>query len=511
MPRISFASHEKAQYWSTKNTKDPHNVSLKSAKKCWFDCNVCNHSFSSAPKTVVKGHWCPYCANQAVCGDINCVQCLEKSFASHEKAQYWSNRNLSLPINVLKGSPKKYWFRCDKCPHEFESQLSGITGERNRWCKYCSNQALCNNDDCKDCFDKSFASHEKSQFWSLRNIKTPREIFKKSDSIKYWFKCPKCPHEFEKNCAHILNGSFCPYCASANGSLCTDETCQECFKKSFASHEKAQYWSIENDKSPREVRQCSDDKYWFKCYKCPHEFKSVLKCITKGQWCPYCAEPCKQLCDEKECSYCFDKSFASHERSQYWSFKNVKNAREVCITSGKKFWFKCIDCDKEFETVIASVTKNNTWCPYCVNKTEKKLYDFLKDHYVVICQYRAEWCINDATGIKLPFDFCIIDHKIIIELDGSQHFRQIMNWRTPEEQQIVDHHKQMKANLNSFSMIRISQEDVLFDKIDWKRVLIDNIQDICAKLQPINIYLSSNDKYDIFKHNFEIYMRNKQQ
>jgi hypothetical protein len=86
-----------------------------------------------------------------------------------------------------------------------------------------------------------------------------------------------------------------------------------------------------------------------------------------------------------------------------------------------------------------------------------------------------------------------------------------MNWRTPEEQQIVDHHKQMKANLNSFSMIRISQEDVLFDKIDWKRVLIDNIQDICAKLQPINIYLSSNDKYDIFKHNFEIYMRNKQQ
>ena len=40
---------------------------------------------------------------------------------------------------------------------------------------------LCNNIDCKICYEKSFASHEKSKYWSAKNgdIK-PREIFKSS-------------------------------------------------------------------------------------------------------------------------------------------------------------------------------------------------------------------------------------------------------------------------------------------------------------------------------------------
>jgi hypothetical protein len=30
----------------------------------------------------------------------------------------------------------------------------------------------------------------------------------------------------------------------------------------------------------------------------------------------------KQLCDNLECKICFEKSFASHEKSKYWSDKN---------------------------------------------------------------------------------------------------------------------------------------------------------------------------------------------
>ena len=34
----------------------------------------------------------------------------EKSFASHEKAKYWSSKNELKPEGVARGSNKKYWF-----------------------------------------------------------------------------------------------------------------------------------------------------------------------------------------------------------------------------------------------------------------------------------------------------------------------------------------------------------------------------------------------------------------
>jgi hypothetical protein len=55
---------------------------------------------------------------------------------------------------------------------------------------------LCENEDCQTCFEKSFASHEKSKYWSDKNgIVKPRQVFK-SVNTKYWFDCD-CGHEFE--------------------------------------------------------------------------------------------------------------------------------------------------------------------------------------------------------------------------------------------------------------------------------------------------------------------------
>ena len=46
----------------------------------------------------------------------------DRSFASHEKAKCWSEKNGEVkPKDVYKGSSKKYWFDCDKCHHSFES------------------------------------------------------------------------------------------------------------------------------------------------------------------------------------------------------------------------------------------------------------------------------------------------------------------------------------------------------------------------------------------------------
>ena len=56
---------------------------------------------------------------------------------------------------------------------------------------------------------------------------------------------------------------------------------------------------------------------------------------------------------------------------------------------------------------------------------------------------------------------CLEDFKIIIELDGAQHFKQVRNWQSPEEQLIKDKYKMEQANINGYSVLRLLQEDVI--------------------------------------------------
>ncbi len=84
-------------------------------------------------------------------------------------------------------------------------------------------------------------------------------------------------------------------------------------------------------------------------------------------------------------------------------------------------------------------------CQLCFTKTEGILYNKLLENYPdVISQFRAKWCKNKK---YLPFDFCIPSKNIIIELDGGQHFKQVRNWKTPEEQQRLDIYKMECAKL----------------------------------------------------------------
>ena len=128
----------------------------------------------------------------------------------------------------------------------------------------------------------------------------------------------------------------------------------------------------------------------------------------------------------------------------------------------------------------------------------------------IITQFKQEWCKNINC---FPFDFCITEHKIIIELDGPQHFIQVSNWTPPEEQLKNDKYKEKCANDNGYSTIRIIQNDVWKDKYDWCKELCETIENIrngnnqryenVDSKNPrfhkvVNIYLCKNNEYEKF-------------
>ena len=132
-------------------------------------------------------------------------------------------------------------------------------------------------------------------------------------------------------------------------------------------------------------------------------------------------------------------------------------------------------------------------CPNCVNKTEGKLLNILQDNYYysdIITQFKVDWCKNKTF---LPFDFLIEEHKIIIELDGRQHFKQISNWKSSKETQKRDKYKMKCANDNGYSVIRIFQEDVWDDKFNWFEILEDSIEYIVHNKLVLNVFISKDE------------------
>jgi very-short-patch-repair endonuclease len=293
--------------------------------------------------------------------------------------------------------------------------------------------------------------------------------------------------------------NWCGFCSNPPKKLCNDEKCKICFNNSFASHPKSICWSYENKLIPRQLFKNADRrKFKFNC-ECGHKLEMVLKQISsQGHWCSYCSH--QKLCEYKECELCLKNSFASVERSKYLNDKNI-NPRSLFKSTNKKFDFDCDVCNKVFTCQLSDVTKG-VWCSFCVNKTEQILFDKLKGSYITLeRQYKVDWCKNSKSNRYLPFDFVIEERKIIIELDGKQHFEQIGKWQTPEKTRENDLYKMNCANENGFSIIRILQKDVYYNKYDWLIELINNVEKITNESKVQNIYMCKNNEYKDFDIN----------
>lgn len=466
-----------------KNNRKQRKTSRRNCIQCRKMYDVYSHSDSvcwecitlSRERNMVEKQECRHKKiGKNLCGDAQCLICYRLSFNSHYRSLCWSSENSKTPREVSKMSNKKYQFDCE-CGHVFSSCLCTIAN--NIWCPYCGPHCrkLCERDDCSLCYNNSFAASPRAKYWNveLNNGVKPREVALTANK-KFWFDC-LCGHSFLMCLGNISADQWCPYCSSSK-KLCDNEDCEQCFRNSFASVPQSQYWSYERngDVKPRNVTKCSDKKYWFNCV-CGHEFSSQLGNIVHGQWCAYCCFPCKKLCENETCDMCFSNSFASVSQSQHWSHElnNGVTPRTIAIKTNKKYWFDCPKCKISFKMCIYSVTKG-CWCQNCTKKTERKLHTFLNTLFTVhdvVREMRFEWCVNDNTGHKLPFDFYIKSLKLLIELDGDQHFRQVWNWKTPKEHQERDIYKMKCAIDNEMTIVRLLQEDVLYDRYDWKSAL----------------------------------------
>lgn len=143
--------------------------------------------------------------------------------------------------------------------------------------------------------------------------------------------------------------------------MCGD--CDLCYPLSFASHPRAENWSERNELTAREVFKKSNLKFWFQCLVCLHEFEACPYNVKIDKFCGFCSQPTRRLCWDLSCDWCYDRSFASHPRSLYWSTENSVSPRSITLNSNSEFWFDC-SCGHIVLLKISHVARGS-WCPVC--------------------------------------------------------------------------------------------------------------------------------------------------
>ena len=208
--------------------------------------------------------------------------------------------------------------------------------------------------------------------WSKKNLPlTPDGITFGSNKVVWWKG--SCGHEWQTSVKARSKGEKCPICSGVRAVAGINDL--STLKPGLASE-----WSKKNEIKPTEVTVGSHKKVIWKC-RLGHEWTASVKSRSiNGSGCPYCSHN-KVLVGFNDLATVVPKV------ADEWSEKNEKKPTEVTAFANRKAWWKCRDCDYEWNTLI-STRSGGSKCPCCSGYTFIKGRNDLKTTHPEIAE---EW------------------------------------------------------------------------------------------------------------------------
>lgn len=399
-----------AKEWDYNKNGDltPSDVFGGSNKKIWWICPK-GHSYQQTPNNRISGHGCPVCIKERVTSfQEKIVYYYIKKYFPDSKDNYklknYGKRELDIFIPSIKvaieydggyyhtstksdiekdklcemlgiklyrirdikcskiNSTSICFYRKDKTDKDLEQIIFKILNDLN-----VQNIKVNIESDIEDIYSKlDFMEKEKSlsiikpellKEWNYnKNGKLTPESISPSSSKKVWWICSK-GHEWQTSPNKRSNGSGCPYCSNnkiLKGYNDLETTCPKLVKE----------WNYKrNNLSPSEVMSGSNKKVWWVCPK-GHEYEASILNRTKnnGTKCPIC-------CNQKVLKGYNDLETLNPNLAVEFdvSKNNGKTASDFVLNSGKKVWWKCKNCNFEWEATIVSRNHGYHKCPKCKN------------------------------------------------------------------------------------------------------------------------------------------------
>lgn len=390
---LAEGNPELAKEWHPTLNGDltPADVACASNWNVWWQCEN-GHEWESLVKYRNRGHGCLYCCNQKVLPGYN-----DLATTNPELVKEWHptlNGDLT-PDQVIAGTAKKVWWRCDKA-HNWEAMVNG----RNKGCgcPYCCNQKVWVGYN-----DLATTNPDLAKEWHprLNGDLTPKDVTC-GISRKVWWQCSE-GHEWERSISHSNKENRCPYC--------TNRKALAGYNDLTTTHpELAKEWhpTRNGDLMPKDVTFQSHRKVWWQCSE-GHEWETAVTHRNRGTGCPYC-------CNKKVLKGYNDLATTNPELVKEWhpTLNGDLTPFDICSGTNKKVWWMCRR-GHEWESVVYHRDKG-VGCSKCnaemqTSFPEQAIYYYLAKALPVLVDNRAS-----LFGVEV--DIYIPSWEIGIEYDG---------------------------------------------------------------------------------------------
>lgn len=307
-----------------------------------------------------------------------------------------------------------------------------------------------------------------------------------SSNKKYYFKCAKGLHNSELKLLNSLTDKkrnlklLCKKCESFGQWII----------ESFGESSLQEIWDYtKNDFSPFDVPKSTTKEAWFKCNNGikRHGYKMRVREFYVGQRCPYCSGARVHKQDSFGTIY-------SEIISSRWSDKNVVSPLSFSCGSNAKIWLKCqYGIHEDYSTTLYDSIKREFRCPKCSMEMNESVLQNKVRLYIETLGYTTkhehECSIrvrNTKTKTFMPFDNEIVELRLLIEVNGSQHYN-LSSWHkayankrgiTAEQvlvyQKVRDRYKQYIAWKNGYQTLVVPYwaDD---SEQTWKKMIDDKI------------------------------------
>ena len=334
---------------------------------------------------------------------------------------------------------------------------------------YISYGNLKSGNKCNNCSLNKKKSFEFIQQYFKDNLCELLDTKYVNGRTKMKYKCPQ---------NHIVNTTY--------NSFMTGRRCNICSNNQKYSFEYINDYYLKNNCKLLETEYINRyTKMKFLCEN-GHIRNSTFSSFSNGNRCGECSGNDKHT---------FESVY------QYFKDNNLELIDTEYKNCMSKLKYLCINGHQS--SITLNSLQKGTGCGFCKNKTEAIVLEYFKNNSkTIIPQAKFIWCKQKR---NLRFDFLLDDFKIILEIDGKQHFSQVSNWESPKINLKNDIFKSKLAIDNGYKIIRIFQEDIFGNKFNWQELLKESIEFLNNSDEYI-IYLSTNNTlYN--KHKFELTKR----